>query len=801
MKRFIFATIAASATIFLAAGCQDKNETAPTKTNDRNVITASIPEVITKVSMNTPEDGKGLALAWEAEDQLTVIGNSTEQFSIAEGFTAHNAQFNGTAVDGNSFTIIYPGQNYKTVDEINSASYLGQVQTGNGNTDHLFYHAMIENTSDYTSLDFSSAKQNGVIKFLFQLPSDATVVKSVTISATDDIFFATNDLDGEKTNTMSISLEDVDVSSSKQMLTAYLMLSWNDVFLAGGSKLTITVGMPDRNFEQILTVPEGGLTILAGKVNTFGLNDKFWTEPLFFAGSGTQGDPYLIKTYTHLNNVRKAINSETKTWFKMIDNIDMAGKEWTMYNGSVSNTFIYDFDGGNKTISNFSMERSGASFFGALTGGSKVHDLKFNTVVLKDVKDGSNSVGTVSYNVIEGNIDNVDITNITITSSTSNGNNTGTGAIASRLYSGEIRNCDVVGLTITGTAERVGGILGINATKGNTIENCTVANASISGGYALGGIVGRSSSTPAVIIKNCKLLGENNTLTGTSSSVGGILGEAGAASTIEDCHVKANVSSTYAPTEGDKTVFLGGIVGYPKGTTTITLCTAEGNMNNQNARAVGGIIGGSDQNNSITISKCAYLGGDIISSGRAGGIAGWIKYAINVSDCYSAGRLRYATWSGGILGWHNGTESTQGSVSNCYSTMNITTEGNGMGGIVGCFDSGSTTRSNNNTGTIKNCIAWNSNMSSTGTCSGCITGGAGKSSSVSKCYRNPNMTTGFSVSDPNDITSTSEHAGNPYHGKAAAADETVSSIAQSLGWSSDIWDFSTELPTLKNFTK
>ena len=36
-----------------------------------------------------------------------------------------------------------------------------------------------------------------------------------------------------------------------------------------------------------------------------------------------------------------------------------------------------------------------------------------------------------------------------------------------------------------------------------------------------------------------------------------------------------------------------------------------------------------------------------------------------------------------------------------------------------------------------------------------------------------------------------------YHGKAAAADATVSSVAQSLGWSSDVWDFSTALPTLK----
>lgn len=795
MNRSILTLFAAA---LVAAGCQDLNEMGPetTTTKERNVITASIPEKLTKVSMNAPADGKGLELSWEADDALAVIGETTEIFSIAEGFTAHSASFNGTPVNGNSFTVLYPGQDYETLASIKSVSYVNQTQNGNGSTDHLFYHAIIE-TSDYTSLDFSKARQNGVIRFYFQLPENAGTVNSVTISAGSDIFYTTNDIDGEKTNSLTLNLEGIDVSESEQILTAYMMIPWFDVELAAGSKLDIEVQMPDSKFVQVLTVPETGLTILSGKVNSIGLNNQYWDEPLFFAGSGTEADPYQIKTYAHLDNVRKKINADTKTWFKLVADIDMTDKEWTMYNGSVNNAYKYDFDGGNHTISNFSMERSGASFFGALTGGSKVHDLKFDTVSLKDGENGTNSVGTVSYNIIDGYIDNVDITNITITSNTSNGNNTGTGSIASRLYSGKISNCDVSGLIITGTAERVGGILGINATNGNTIENCTVTNASISGGYALGGIVGRSSSTPAVIIKGCKLLGEN-TLTGTSSSVGGILGEAGSASTVQNCHVKANINSTSAPSAGDKTVFLGGIIGYPKGTTAITLCTTEGNMNNQNARAVGGIIGGSDQNNSITISKCAYLGGDIISSGRAGGIAGWIKYAITVSDCYSAGRLRFATWSGGIVGWHQGTNSTQGNISNCYSTMNITTEGNGMGGIVGCFDSGSTTRSDDNTGTIINCIAWNSNMSSTGTCSGCITGGSGKASSISNCYRNPAMTTGFTASDPTDNTSTSENAGKPYHGKAASADATVSSIAQTLGWSSDIWDFSTELPTLKN---
>ena len=38
---------------------------------------------------------------------------------------------------------------------------------------------------------------------------------------------------------------------------------------------------------------------------------------------------------------------------------------------------------------------------------------------------------------------------------------------------------------------------------------------------------------------------------------------------------------------------------------------------------------------------------------------------------------------------------------------------------------------------------------------------------------------------------------SPYHGKAAAEGATLSTVAQAAGWSADVWDFSTDIPTLK----
>ena len=37
----------------------------------------------------------------------------------------------------------------------------------------------------------------------------------------------------------------------------------------------------------------------------------------------------------------------------------------------------------------------------------------------------------------------------------------------------------------------------------------------------------------------------------------------------------------------------------------------------------------------------------------------------------------------------------------------------------------------------------------------------------------------------------------PYHGKAAAAGATLSSVAKGLGWPSEIWDFSGDIPVHK----
>ena len=54
----------------------------------------------------------------------------------------------------------------------------------------------------------------------------------------------------------------------------------------------------------------------------------------------------------------------------------------------------------------------------------------------------------------------------------------------------------------------------------------------------------------------------------------------------------------------------------------------------------------------------------------------------------------------------------------------------------------------------------------------------------------------FDQEDSNPDTPMVKGTGQ-YHGKAAGATETLSQVAQRIGWSAEIWDFSGDTPKLK----
>ncbi len=76
----------------------------------------------------------------------------------------------------------------------------------------------------------------------------------------------------------------------------------------------------------------------------------------FGAGSGTSGDPYLICSVDHLNNIKNRLNSNS--FYLLSVDIDLSGQSFTPIGTSQSSPFIGTFDGGGFTISNWTYSGS-----------------------------------------------------------------------------------------------------------------------------------------------------------------------------------------------------------------------------------------------------------------------------------------------------------------------------------------------------------------------------------------------------------------------------------------------------------
>ena len=207
-----------------------------------------------------------------------------------------------------------------------------------------------------------------------------------------------------------------------------------------------------------------------------------------------------------------------------------------------------------------------------------------------------------------------------------------------------------------------------------------------------------------------------------------------------------------------------------------------------------------------------------IESGEdyVGGLFGYDTGASTVSDCWTKGHVKAGSKVGGIGG---GFIKADSEMYNCFSLMTV--EGSFQyAGILGHANldqkNANTTNTPNNH--IEGCIAWNEEIKSRATdgaehySSGVIVGFTATQNYLAKCFRKAdiafsecpvNAELGYVVTNQGNAgpgaplvvgTNTYDFA---YHGLAAPADATVTSLARSLGWSDTVWDFSTPIPTLK----
>lgn len=806
MRRFSDMFALASAVALSVISCAKESEDHVNDgTKNKITITASLPdELVTKVKFEA--GASVIKPSWEQTDVIRIISETgkSETYSIKE-INGKTATFEGNELEGTSFTAIYPG-NYETAEALGNRSYTGQVQKGNGSTTHLQLNAMAAGLSDISNISFADAgaKLNGAVKLYVKLPENVTSPKEVSLSSDSDIFF-TDNAGSAKSNSLGLSLENVDISAD-HMFTAYLMSSWTEAAIDAGTKLTLTVKAEGVSIKKSFTV-EKSVNLAGGHLNIIQLNAENWNTAL--EGAGTELDPYRLSSTRDLLAMKPALVKGQMTYFKLMNDIDMSSIDnWDPLNPDGPYDLGIVFDGSGHSLKNLkSKEKQYSSFFGVLYGNC--HNVKF---VDAEIVSASNS----GAGIIGGYI--------------------GTGgkpAIVSEVEASGIITCN-------GKGQSVGG-LGGNAREA-TIENCTV-NVNVSNPMgdgvnrtATGGIVGKTIDS-AVKIKNCIVRGVVEITKGINNTyTGGIVGwQSAAGAEITGCEVYATVKSAGERVGGvvghyqggtlsgckfygevnAATQFAGGIAGITSSESTIKNCLSSGKIVCKNI--VGGIVGMNE--NTLTIRCCESSSTIEINVNGVDGVGGVLGLAsngktVNVEDCIFSGRVNVPAGQrvGGIVG----DLGTGSSVRRCYVSGNITGWA-GVGGIVGRAG-GLVWNANGNgyNNTIESCIAWFDTITATrgdenGGSSGIIVGYTGTKNTLKNCWRKPTATLTAKycgeVYDQEDADATTPLVINavppkytyiyPYHGKAAEASATASSLAQSLGWNADIWDFSGSEPKLK----
>lgn len=804
MRRFSDMFALASAVALSVISCAKESEDHVNDgTKNKITITASLPdELVTKVKFEA--GASVIKPSWEQTDVIRIISETgkSEIYSIKE-INGKTATFEGNELEGTSFTAIYPG-NYETAEALGNRSYTGQVQKGNGSTAHLQLNAMAAGLSDISNISFADAgaKLNGAVKLYVKLPEYVTSPKGVSLSAASDLFF-TDNAGSAKSSSLGLSLENVDISVD-HIFTAYLMSSWTEATIEAGTELTLTVKAEGVSIKKPFTV-EKSVNLAGGHLNIIQLNAENWNTAL--EGAGTESDPYRLSSTRDLLAMKPALVKGQMTYFKMMNDIDMSSIEnWDPLNPDDPYDLGIVFDGGGHSLKNLkSKGQVYSSFFGVLYG--KCYNVKF---VDAEIVSASNSgagiiggyigtggkpaivsgveasgivtnagkgqsVGGLGGNAREATIENCTV-NVTVSNPMGDGvNRTATGGVVGKTMGSavKIKNCVVRGIVeITKGVNNTytGGIVGWQVDAGSEITGCEVYATVKSAGERVGGIVGHYQGGT---LSGCKFYGEVNA---ASRLAGGIAGITSSASIIENCLSSGKIVCKHN---------VGGIVGMNENTLTIRCCesssTIEINVNGVDG--VGGVLGLASNGKTVIVEDCIFSGNMNVPTGqRVGGIVGDLGTDSSVRRCYV---------SGNITGWA------------------------GVGGIVG--RAGGLVWNANGNGydnTIESCIAWFDNITATrgdenGGSSGIIVGYAGTKNTLKNCWRKSTVTLTANycseVYDQEDADATTPLMINavpsmytyiyPYHGKAA--ETTATSLAQSLGWSTDVWDLSGSEPKLK----
>lgn len=362
-------------------------------------------------------------------------------------------------------------------------------------------------------------------------------------------------------------------------------------------------------------------------------------EGIFASGTGSSQDPFIINTQEQFKAFRNSVNQGTSYEGEIIvlgADIALDEPSWTPIgtgtrkSSTVSGTstpFKGVFNGKGHTISGLSITKTqtpnyAIGLFGVLDG-AVVENLVLQNVNI-DVA-ASDLAGGLAGLMLDG----AEISNVEVSGTVTAGG--GVGGICGRLIeSGTISGCiNNATVRATGSTGNVGGIVGAayytRLDAEMHITNC-VNNGETSGQEAVGGIVGLSAATVSLCTNTAPV-------TGSTYSIGGIVGEQRNYGNISECNNSAEITNTSQTGYGT-----GGIVGWIRYNGAKTAYLANKSVvvfNNNNSGVIkggtgaGGIAGviydsatvTGNENTAPHISDSNFAGGivgDLQESGDAG---------------------------------------------------------------------------------------------------------------------------------------------------------------------------------------
>lgn len=248
-------------------------------------------------------------------------------------------------------------------------------------------------------------------------------------------------------------------------------------------------------------------------------------------GAGTEADPYLIENGADLAFLAQSVNAATATkgaYYKVTEDIDLGGQEWTPIGNHWEKYFDANFDGNGKTIKNFKVTKGqyAAGLFGTACG--TIANITLDNVVINFVDDGNEeTVDGVTYagivvGSVFGNADSkltvkncrtTETCSINVEVCNSNGDArklktvSAAGIVGGQEYTNDIKgipltlqNCvnfaDIVA-KVTGLADNNNGVAGIlGVAREVTVDHCVnfgdiTATSLNTKQFFVGGIIGR----------------------------------------------------------------------------------------------------------------------------------------------------------------------------------------------------------------------------------------------------------------------------------------------------------------------